>query len=165
MKMETERVRKKGLRIAVLCLAGLVIVALALFFVIRRAHPNAGARLMSYMEQEDALASERTGSALEEAIYAHATVHVDDSTRTEVQLTVTAPDMALLLEDIRQNGGTSQTILDRLENGDYPERVTALRTEIDDDGRPLEAWDFLDALYGGLLSYMEELAEEQEAQG
>ena len=53
--------------------------------------------------------------------------------------------------------------MDALESDKYPTTVKELTLEIDEDGHPVDAWAFADAMYGGLLTCMEQLVEEMEA--
>ena len=176
MKKEGKKNGHKAWLIAVLCFAGMVVTGFVLLVTLGlrgsgtgtgKAEPGAEKRLQSYLEQGEAesatdatAASSTIGAELEEAIASRANVTVDYATDTEVNLTITAPDVAALLQELRKTSGSSESLLAALESGNYTQKVTRLTTEIDADGRPLEAWDFLDAMYGGLLSYLNELAAE-----
>ena len=160
----------RGLLIAGLCLAGMVVLGLTLFFTLRPKGTGGAAavtgksaetRLLAYLQQEQAEPrADTTGAALEAALIERANVSVDYTTQTTVNLTVTAPDMAALLAELRTSGGDGEALLAALRRGDYQEKVTRLTTAVDSDGRPEEAWAFLDAMYGGLLSYLNDLAAE-----
>ena len=167
MKKGEKKAGHRGLLIAGLCLAGLTLLGLVLFFALRpkgtgrtMAEDSAKTRFLSYLEQETGTGADTTGAALEAALIERAAVSVDHTTQTTVNLTITAPDMAALLEGLRTSGGDGETLLAALRRGDYQEKVTRLTTDIDQDGRPREAWAFLDAMYGGLLTYLNDLAAE-----
>lgn len=76
---------------------------------------------------------------------------------------ITAPDIPALVAKIRANGGGAEEFLEALESGKYSTTVKELTLEIDENGHPTDAWAFADAMYGGLLTCMEQLVEEMEA--
>ena len=127
---------------------------------------DAGARLESYLKTaspDTSTATDNIGAKLEQTIANSARLKVKECNDTSVLVEITAPDIPALVAKIRENGGGAEELLEALESGKYPTTVKELTLEIDEDGHPVDAWAFADAMYGGLLTCMEQLVEEMEA--
>lgn len=127
---------------------------------------DAGARLESYLKTaspDTSTATDNIGAKLEQTIANSARLKVKECNDTSVLVEITAPDIPALVAKIRANGGGAEELLEALESGKYSTTVKELTLEIDENGHPTDAWAFADAMYGGLLTCMEQLVEEMEA--
>ena len=82
-----------------------------------------------------------------------------------VTLEITAPDMTVILNQADQNGGTAQDILNRLNGENVPTKTTTLTVDLDENGKMIESREFVDAMYGGLLTYLDGFVLEREELG
>ena len=124
---------------------------------------DAGARLESYLKTaspDTSTATDNIGAKLEQTISNSARLKVKECNDTSVLVEITAPDIPALVAKIR---GGAEEFLEALESGKYSTTVKELTLEIDENGHPTDAWAFADAMYGGLLTCMEQLVEEMEA--
>lgn len=105
------------------------------------------------------------GAEAEAAIMDRVAYTVAEQSDTQVTLEITAPDMATILDKAEQTDMTPQDILDMLNGDAFPTRTTVLTVELDEDGNMIESLEFLDAMYGGLLTYLEQFVPETEGSG
>lgn len=103
------------------------------------------------------------GERAEAAIIERVEYTVVEQTDTQVTLRITAPDMLTVLTKAEETDASAEDILDILLTGRYPTAATELTVALDGDGKPVESREFVDAMYGGLLTYLERFARETEA--
>lgn len=125
---------------------------------------DAGARLKSYLKSASPEeAPDTLGAQLEQVLAEASTLKVKQSDDKTAQVEITAPDISALASEILASGGGPEALLEALKTGTYPTKVTELTLEIDENGHPADSWAFADAMYGGLLTYLEQLMGEMEA--
>lgn len=105
------------------------------------------------------------GAEAEAAIMDRVAYTVVEQTDATVTLEITAPDMVTILGKAEQTDMTPQDILDVLNGDIFPTRTTVLTVELDEDGNMIESWALIDAMYGGLLTYLEQFVLETEGSG
>lgn len=119
----------------------------------------------------DVSGNKALGQNVAEMIYQRASYQVTWSDGATCTVLVTAPDMKTLFEetptvavDATQDPDAADreeqiflaTLADRLERGDYPILQTQLTMEME-YGEPVLTYEFVDAMYGGMLTVWEEL--------
>lgn len=105
------------------------------------------------------------GSEAEAAIIERVKYTVLEQADTQVTLEIAAPDMTAILDEAVQSDGTAQGILDALRSDNYPTKTTTLTVELDENGKMIESREFVDAMYGGLLTYLDRFVLEMEELG
>ena len=60
---------------------------------------------------------------------------------------------------------TAQDILNRLNGENVPTKTTTLTVDLDETGKMIESREFVDAMYGGLLTYLDRFVLEREELG
>ncbi len=118
-----------------------------------------------YLKEKTALPEEEEtspGGAAEAAIIENGSYEIVSQTDTTVTLKITAPDMSAMLQAAAEGELTTDNILAALDSGTTPTVTNEVTVELDETGNPVESWDFVDAMYGGLLSYLEQAMREME---
>ena len=100
---------------------------------------------------------EAGSSAAEAAIMENVRYTIVEQMEDGVIIEVTAPDMGALLDRIVAGNGTAEDITAALERGEFTERTVTIAVELDENGRPVDSFTFLDAMYGGLYSWLAQL--------
>lgn len=109
------------------------------------------------LQKQLRLPAEAAGSASEAAILEQVTCSVLSDTDDTVTLEVRAPDMGLMMDELVAFGGSAETVIDALQRGDYTLRTVQITLELDETGQPVDSYAFLDAMYGGLYSWLSAL--------
>jgi len=102
------------------------------------------------------------GAEAEAAIIDRVEYTVLEQADNRVTLEITAPDMTVILNQADQNGGTAQDILNMLNAENVPTKTTTLTVDLDENGKMIESQEFVDAMYGGLLTYLDQFVLEAE---
>ncbi len=102
------------------------------------------------------------GAEAEAAIIDRVKYTVLEQADNRVTLEITAPDMTVILNQADQNGGTAQDILNMLNGENVPTKTTTLTVDLDENGKMIESREFVDAMYGGLLTYLDQFVLEAE---
>lgn len=147
----------------------LLAAALVVNVLLRNRTPDAGEQISAYID--GATAIERTGdtagSALESGIIEHMTYSVLTQSENTVRLSVTAPDMSALLDEMRTECPVADEwamyLVNKLQSGDFGTVTTELEVELDENGVPSDSYAFSDAMYGGLLAKLEDMLREMRA--
>jgi len=105
------------------------------------------------------------GAEAEAVIIERVEYTVLEQADSRVTLEITAPDMVAILEQADQNGATVQDILNRLNGENVPTKTTTLTVDLDENGKMIESREFVDAMYGGLLTYLDGFVLETEEMG
>lgn len=118
-------------------------------------------------ELEEALAEQAPevttlGAAAETIIIDRVQYTILEQSDTQVMLGITAPDLVTILNEANQKGETAEDILETLQAAELPTKNTVLTVELDEDGNVIESRAFVDAMYGGLLTYLEQFVLETE---
>ena len=104
------------------------------------------------------------GRKLEEVLFGLARYEIKAVEENVCEITVTAPDMDRLIDRMNKKCDTAEEgtafLLDALQDGDFEFVTNIVRVELDENGKPIETYEFVDAMYGGLLSKFEELLQE-----
>lgn len=104
------------------------------------------------------------GKELEEVLFSLAQYEVKMQDESACEITITAPDMDRLIDRMNRKCNSAEEgtefLMDALLDGDYETVTNTVRVELDEDGKPVETYEFVDAMYGGLLSKFEELLQE-----
>lgn len=98
-------------------------------------------------------------AALDEAILKRMRYEVLDSEDATLRISVTAPNMRLVLEDgalFALENGLERAIV-ALEAGNYETITTVVDIELDENGAPLDPYSLYDAMYGGLFSVLSDI--------
>lgn len=141
----------------------LVAVVISAALLLHNRTPDAGEKISEYIDS--AMELERTGesagSDIEDEIISHVAYSVLEKSENAVRLSVTAPDMSALVDEMiahcaSQEDGSAY-LLDALESGDFETVTSTIEVELDENGAPVDSYAFADAMYGGLLTKMEEL--------
>ena len=114
--------------------------------------------------------SNTPGARLEDTLLAHASYQEISRTEHSITYEVISPDMREIIEAdgkklFDQKAGI-QEIINILNQGDYPEMTRTVTVTLDENGVPENSDELIDALYGGLVTYisdrLESWAEEHE---
>lgn len=116
---------------------------------------------------EHSSSGDTAGSSLDAAILNKTDWKIVSQQENTLEITVSSPDMQALLQNqlaelLSQPDGISQ-ILSLLEGKDIPMREVTVSVTLDENGVPTDAYSLTDALYGGLLSLLEEIYASMEA--
>ena len=75
--------------------------------------------------------------------------------------------MGALIDEMMARGGSKEEgdafLLAALQNGEFDTATTEVAVELDENGAPVDSFAFADAMYGGLLTKMDELLGEAAA--
>ncbi len=141
----------------------LVAVVISAALILRNRTPDAGERISDYIDSAMTLeqTGESAGSDIEDEIISHVAYSVLEKSEDTVRLSITAPDMSALVDEMiahcaSQEDGSAY-LLDALEDGDFETVTSTFEVELDENGAPVDSYAFADAMYGGLLTKMEEL--------
>lgn len=152
----------------VLALAGAVTAA-ALLLPRSGSAADAGDRLDAYIRTALAEPPENdgAGASIESEILEHMSYTVTARAESSATLSVTAPDMGALIDEMMARGGSKEEgeafLLAALQNGEFDTATTEVAVELDENGAPVDSFAFADAMYGGLLTKMDELLGEAAA--
>ena len=104
--------------------------------------------------------SNTPGAALDEVLLALADIKVLDRTEYTIRYEITAPDMAVVIsnggDDLLEKENGVEMIVDVLKTGGYPTTKKEVTVTVDAYGIPEEPFEFYDAVYGGLLTVLNE---------
>ena len=157
--------KKKTGRVLLWILLPVLIVILALggFLLLRgsEAHtPITPANVFeSWLQKKMQLPEEESGSETEAAILRQVSYEILSSTDTSVIMEIRSPDVGMLLDEMVAEGGSVESAVEALNRGDYRLMTTRLTVELDENGRPVDSFAFLDAMYGGLYTWFAQLEE------
>lgn len=119
-------------------------------------------RYLENVVEEQPSETTSAGSEAEAAIIDRVRYTVVKQTDNQVTLEITAPDMEAILGEADKNGASVQDILDVLKSDDLPTKTTELTVDLDENGKMTEPWEFVDAMYGGLITYLNRYVQESE---
>lgn len=119
-------------------------------------------RYLENVVEEQPTETTSVGSEAEAAIIDRVKYTVVKQTDTQVTMEIIAPDMEAILDEADQNGASVQDILDVLKSDDLPTKTTELTVDLDENGKMTEPWEFVDAMYGGLITYLNRYVQESE---
>lgn len=163
--------KKKGRKGWILGLLGIGLLCLIVNLVTKPGVPavkpsqSPAEEFTQYLEETVAEQPEgitTVGSEAEAAIIDRVEYTVLEQADNRVTLEITAPDMTVILNQADQNGGTAQDILNMLNGENVPTKTTTLTVDLDENGKMIESQEFVDAMYGGLLTYLDQFVLEAE---
>lgn len=166
--------KKKGRKGWILGILGIGLLCLIVNLVTKPGVPAAkppqspAEEFTQYLEEtvsEKPTELDTAGAEAEAAIIDRVKYTVLEQADNRVTLEITAPDMAAILEQADQNGATAQDILNRLNGENVPTKTTTLTVDLDENGKMRETREFVDAMYGGLLTYLDGFVLEREELG
>ena len=172
--MTTETQKKKKRRLVFPVIVVLVLLCLVVNTLLKPSVPavkpsqSPAEVFTQYLEETVAEQPEgitTVGSEAEAVIIDRVEYTVLEQADNRVTLEITAPDMTVILNQADQNGGTAQDILNRLNGENVPTKTTTLTVDLDENGKMIESREFVDAMYGGLLTYLDGFVLEREELG
>ena len=107
------------------------------------------------------------GAILDEVLLSLADIQEVEHKADTLRYIVTAPDMAAIIgsgtNDLLQYEDGIEKIISILRSGNYPKRTVEVVVKVSSTGLPEDPYELYDAIYGGLLTVLDEHMHEWEA--
>lgn len=158
--------RKKQSLLLLIIFLLLVIIAFSMwFFYVREIPPS--------VEYEEAvkqmltakLEPQSIGGKLDDAVLARMHYEILSRENSRLRLYVTAPDIEALIHSDGRNllaeSDGLDVLLNLLERDSFSVRSWEIDVELDENGVPVDPFPVYDAMYGGLLSQVNKMLEEE----